>query len=33
MHEGKKIYRRKVGAIIAGLLAGILAAPVGEVVA
>jgi hypothetical protein len=33
MHEGKKFYRRKVGAMIAGQLASILAAPVGEVAA
>jgi hypothetical protein len=33
MHGGEKFYRRKVGAIIAGLLAIILAAPVGEAVA
>jgi hypothetical protein len=33
MHEGKKFYRRKAGAMIAGLLAVVLAAPVGGVVA
>jgi len=29
MHEGKFFFRRKAGAMIAGLLASILAAPVG----
>jgi hypothetical protein len=33
MHEGKKFFQRKVGAMIAGLLAVVLAAPIGEVVA
>jgi hypothetical protein len=33
MHEGKNFYRRKAGAMIAGLLAAVLAAPVGGVVA